>query len=93
MIMHLSAPHGQSINDGISKEEFTLRYSRIDDAIRLINFAGGKGALLAKVDPQKCISDNSSTTGGSRITRDTLERQVLRRPLSSVRTEIGTISF
>ena len=50
MIMHLSAPHGQSINDGISKEEFTLRYSRIDDAIRLINLAGGKGALLAKVD-------------------------------------------
>lgn len=50
MIMHLSAPHGQSINDGISKEEFTLRYSRIDDAIRLINIAGGKGSLLAKVD-------------------------------------------
>ena len=50
MIMHLSAPHGQSINDGISKEEFTLRYSQIDDAIRLINLAGGKGALLAKVD-------------------------------------------
>ena len=46
----LSAPHGQSINDGISKEEFTLRYSRLDDAIRLINLAGGKGALLARVD-------------------------------------------
>ena len=50
MIMHLSAPHGQSINDNINKEDFTLRYSRIDDAIRLIKLAGGKGALLAKVD-------------------------------------------
>ena len=50
MIMHLSAPHGQSINDGINKEEYTLNYSRIDDAIRLIQQAGGKGSLLAKVD-------------------------------------------
>ena len=50
MIMHLSAPHGQSINDYINKEDFTFRYSRIDDAIRLIKLAGGKGAMLAKVD-------------------------------------------
>lgn len=49
MIMHLSAPPGQSINDGINKEDFTLRYSRIDDAIRLIHLAGS-GALLAKID-------------------------------------------
>ena len=51
MIMHLLAPHSKSINDGISKKnEFTLRYSQIDDVIRLINLAGAKGALLTKVD-------------------------------------------
>ena len=49
MIMHLSAPAETSINDGINKEEFTLHYSTIDDAIRMINNLG-RNALLAKID-------------------------------------------
>lgn len=49
MILHLSAPLGQSINDYISKEEFSLRYSSIDDATRMLS-ALGKGSLMAKVD-------------------------------------------
>ena len=49
MIMHLSAPAETSINDGIKKEEFTLHYSTIDDAIRMINKLG-RNTLLAKVD-------------------------------------------
>ena len=30
--MHLSAPHSNSINDGIDKEHYSLHYSTIDDA-------------------------------------------------------------
>eukprot|EP00731_Ephydatia_muelleri_P009821 Em0005g407a len=32
-ILHLSAPEGRSINDYINREEFSLRYSTIDDAM------------------------------------------------------------
>ena len=49
IIMHLSAPVETSINNGINKEEFTLHYSTIDDAVRMINKLG-KNTLLAKVD-------------------------------------------
>ena len=47
--MHLSAPLDHSINDGISKEEFTLRYSTVDDAVRIIRDLG-PNTLLAKMD-------------------------------------------
>lgn len=40
MIMHLSVPAGSSINVGINKEEFTLHYSTIDDAVRMVNKLG-----------------------------------------------------
>ena len=49
MIMHLSAPTGQSINDHISKEQYSLQYSSVDDAVKILT-ALGKGALMAKVD-------------------------------------------
>ena len=49
MIMHLSAPPDSSINDGIDKEEFTLRYATIDDAVQMINRLGSN-SLLAKID-------------------------------------------
>ena len=47
--MYLSAPPDSSINDGIDKEEFTLRYATIDDAVHMINQLGS-GSLLAKID-------------------------------------------
>ena len=50
MILHLSAPEGQSINDYISKDEFSLQYSTIDDVALLGNFQ--RGALMAKLDLQ-----------------------------------------
>ena len=40
MIMHLSAPYGLSINDSIPKEDFSLRYPSIDDAVSLLHQAG-----------------------------------------------------
>jgi hypothetical protein len=49
MIMHLSTPAGQSINDYISRDKFSLRYSSIDDAIKLL-LSLAKGAIIAKVD-------------------------------------------
>ena len=49
MIMHLSAPVRQSINDHISKEQYSFQYSSVDDAVKLLT-AFGKGALMAEVD-------------------------------------------
>ena len=49
MIHHLSAPGGQSINDFISKEDFSLHYSSVDDATSILSELG-KGAFLAKLD-------------------------------------------
>ena len=49
MIHHLSAPTGQSINDFITKDAFSLHYSSVDDATNILSSLG-KGALLAKVD-------------------------------------------
>ena len=51
MIMHLSAPAGNSINDHnvISRDEFSLHYSSVDDAVKLL-VSLGRGASMAKVD-------------------------------------------
>lgn len=49
LIMHLSAPEGRSINDGICADEFSLHYVSIDDAVRVVQ-KHGRGALMAKVD-------------------------------------------
>ena len=49
LIHHLSAPEGSSVNDGISKEDFSLQYVRLDAAISAI-MRHGSGALLVKVD-------------------------------------------
>ena len=49
LIMDLSQPHGSSINDDISKEEFSFQYSKFDDATDLLMKAG-PGSLLCKLD-------------------------------------------
>ena len=49
VILHLSAPHGTSVNDGILKEEFSLHYSSVDDAVGLLH-TYGTGAIMAKID-------------------------------------------
>ena len=49
MIMHLSAPVGKSINDFISRDDFSLHYTSTDDAVKLL-LSLGKGARMAKVD-------------------------------------------
>ena len=47
--MDLSSPHGNSINDYISKDEFMLHYATFDHALNLVA-QHGKNALLAKLD-------------------------------------------
>ena len=49
MIVHLSAPRGSSVNDGIDKEQYSLHYSSVDEAVALLQQAGW-GASMAKVD-------------------------------------------
>nr|XP_002739190.1 PREDICTED: uncharacterized protein LOC100369835 [Saccoglossus kowalevskii] len=51
LIMDLSQPTNNSVNDFIPKENYTLVYARVDDAIAMIN-KHGPGSLLAKVDIQ-----------------------------------------
>ena len=49
LILDLSSPRGQSVNDGISKEEFKCKYSKFDDAVSIVLHLG-KGAFLGKID-------------------------------------------
>ena len=48
-ILNLSAPHGLSVNDFISKEDYSLTYISVDKAIDMI-LSLGKGCYLTKVD-------------------------------------------
>ena len=47
--MHSSAPVGNSINDFISKDDFSLHYTSIDDAAKIL-LSLGRGARMTKVD-------------------------------------------
>ena len=49
LIVDLSAPRGCSVNDGISKQHCSLRYTSVDKAARLVA-ACGRGALMVKTD-------------------------------------------
>ena len=49
LIVDLSYPEGQNVNDVISSADASMIYSSIDDAARLI-LDSGEGALLAKID-------------------------------------------
>ena len=48
-IYRLSYPQGNSINDHIAKDPYSLSYVRVDDAIHILQSLG-KGALMAKTD-------------------------------------------
>ena len=45
-IYHLSYPEGDSINDYIPKDPYSLQYVRVDDAIRIKSL--GPGSFMAK---------------------------------------------
>ena len=49
IIHHLSHPEGDSVNDFIDKEQFSLSYITIDDAIKIVQKLG-PGTKMAKFD-------------------------------------------
>ena len=49
LVMDLSQPSGSSINEGILKEDFSVQYSKFDDAIKLV-WSAGRGCYMCKVD-------------------------------------------
>ena len=49
LIMDLSQPYGASINENISKEEFSVKYTHFDQATDLVRLAG-RSCLMCKVD-------------------------------------------
>ena len=46
---HLSFPEGDSINDHIPKDLYSLQYVRVDDAIHILQTLG-PGSFMAKTD-------------------------------------------
>ena len=54
LIHDLSFPKGQSVNDLIPPEEATVRYSSVDDTVKIINSLGCS-AFLAKTDIQDAL--------------------------------------
>ena len=51
IILDLSSPRGHSINEGIPRDQFSVRYSSFDDAVKLVSSLG-QNAYLAKLDIQ-----------------------------------------
>ena len=49
LILDLSNPAGHSVNDGISGEDYSLQYMKVDDIIAGI-MRLGQGSLMAKFD-------------------------------------------
>ena len=49
IILDLSSPRGCSVNEGISREEFSVKYTSFDDAVALVRSLG-QGAFMAKLD-------------------------------------------
>ena len=49
IILDLSSPRRQSVNEGISKERFSVRYSSFDDAVSLVRSLGAS-TFMAKLD-------------------------------------------
>ena len=49
LIHHLSFPRGASVNDGISTEDASVQYARVDDAVAMIQHLR-QGCFLAKTD-------------------------------------------
>ncbi len=51
LIVDLSAPKGNSVNDGVPPDLCSLEYTSVDEAAQLVKMCG-KGAWMAKIDLQ-----------------------------------------
>ena len=54
LILDLSSPRGRAINEGIPKDDFSVQYSKFDDAVKLVRTAG-RGCSMAKIDIQSAF--------------------------------------
>ena len=51
IILDLSSPEGQAVNDGIDQVEYSVRYSSFDEAVDLVRSLG-LGSTMVKIDIQ-----------------------------------------
>ena len=49
LILDLSSPRGEAVNEGIDREEFSVTYSHFDDAVDIVRELGA-GSHMAKID-------------------------------------------
>ena len=49
LVVDLSQPMGKSVNEDIPKEPFSVKYSRFDDAVRMV-MERGRGCFMSKLD-------------------------------------------
>ena len=49
IILDLSSPRGQSVNEGISREQYSVKYSSFDDAVNMVRRLGHT-AFMGKLD-------------------------------------------
>lgn len=49
VVLDLSSPHGHSVNDGITKEDYSVSYSSFDDAVEMVKRLG-RNCYMAKLD-------------------------------------------
>ena len=49
IILDLSSPKGQAVNDGIDQADYSVRYSSFDDAVDLVHSLG-PGSTMAEID-------------------------------------------
>ena len=55
LIIDLSSPNGQSINDFIYKEDYSVTFSKFDDVVSMVKSLG-RSALMAKLDIRHAFS-------------------------------------
>ena len=61
LIMDLSQPQGNSINDNIEKEDFPCQYTHFDNATNMV-YNKGKNCLMTKNRHKTCISTTSGAS-------------------------------
>ena len=86
-ILHLSAPAGKCINDFIAKEDFTLQYASIIDAVQSL-LTLGPGAQMAKVDLKSAFRMIPGPPGRLGTLGNAMERELLHGHLPTLRATI-----
>ena len=66
IIMDLSSPHGSSVNDFISKDDFALHYATFDQALTLVARYGTNALMAGQTRYQECLPALPSSLEGPR---------------------------